>query len=133
MKIFSSETQQIGELGENIACKYLVNKGFIVVERNFTQKWGEIDIIAEKDQVIHFLEVKSVTRENFAGKGNKMDEFRAEDQVHPWKQKRLMRTIETYIARYRVEDWQFDVVCVRLDLSKRIGRVEVLSDVILGS
>ena len=63
MKVFTSETQKIGEIGEEIACKYLINKGFTVIERNFTRKAGEIDIVAKKGNEIHFFEVKSVSRE----------------------------------------------------------------------
>ena len=58
MKIFTSETQKIGEIGEEVACKYLINKGFTVLERNFTRKAGEIDIIATKEWELHFFEVK---------------------------------------------------------------------------
>jgi Holliday junction resolvase-like predicted endonuclease len=42
MKKFTSNTQKTGLLGENIACKYLSDRGFDVLERNYTKKWGEI-------------------------------------------------------------------------------------------
>ncbi len=58
-KVFTSEKQKIGELGENIAVKFLTKKGFFISERNYTKKWGEIDIIAEKNNKLYFIEVKS--------------------------------------------------------------------------
>ena len=52
MKKFTSKSQKIGELGEDLACKFLMKHEFIISERNYTRKWGEIDIIAEKDNKI---------------------------------------------------------------------------------
>jgi Holliday junction resolvase-like predicted endonuclease len=62
MKKFSSVTQKTGELGELIATRYFSERGFRLVERNYTKKWGEIDIIVEKGGITHFVEVKSVSR-----------------------------------------------------------------------
>ena len=63
MKIFTSKSQKIGEIGEDIAEKFLMKSGFTIVERNYTRKWGEIDIIAKKRGVVCFFEVKSVSCE----------------------------------------------------------------------
>ena len=60
MKQFTSKMQITGELGEKICSAYLSKKGFNILERNYTKKYGEIDIIAQKDGVIHFIEVKSI-------------------------------------------------------------------------
>ena len=44
---------KLGQLGENIACRYLVENNYKIIERNFRQKWGEIDIIAKaKDKTL---------------------------------------------------------------------------------
>jgi len=56
-------TKKIGDLGEEISVKYLKNKGFSILETNYLRKWGEIDIVAEKDEVVHFIEVKTVSYE----------------------------------------------------------------------
>ena len=48
-----------GNLAEDKACKFLDENGFMLVERNFYSRFGEIDIIASKDEVLHFVEVKS--------------------------------------------------------------------------
>lgn len=56
-----TEKRKTGDLGEDIAAMFLVKQGFSVVERNYLRKWGEIDIIAKKDGVLYFVEVKTVS------------------------------------------------------------------------
>ena len=58
-----TEKQKIGQIGEDCACRYLVERGFKIIERNYLKKWGEIDIIAKKKKKIHFVEVKAVSRD----------------------------------------------------------------------
>lgn len=58
-----TQKQIIGDLGEGVVCNYLKNKGFCVIQRNYWKPWGEIDIIAKKGNILHFIEVKTVTRE----------------------------------------------------------------------
>jgi len=55
--------QIIGRLGEDIAVKHFVKHSFKVLDRNYRKKWGEIDIVAEKDNILHFIEVKAVSCE----------------------------------------------------------------------
>lgn len=52
-------TRNKGNKAENKACEFLINKEYKIIERNFYFKGGEIDIIALKNNVIHFIEVKS--------------------------------------------------------------------------
>ena len=86
-KVFTSDSQKTGEIGENVAVKFLMKHGFAILDRNYTKKWGEIDIVAEKDNLLHFVEVKSVVREGVSHET--LDEYRPEDNMHPWKLKRL--------------------------------------------
>ncbi|MBI4691919.1 MAG: YraN family protein [Candidatus Terrybacteria bacterium] len=44
-----TDKQKIGEIGENTACKFLMKQGFIIKDRNYRKKWGEIDIIAQDE------------------------------------------------------------------------------------
>src|SRR5947207_2782919 len=113
-KVFTSEKQKIGELGESIACRFLVKQGFTILERNYTKKWGEIDIVAQQGKRLYFVEVKSVSRKTLEftspwpspgkGEGKIQDYWRPEDNMHPWKLKRLSRTIQTYLVSKRVPD-----------------------------
>lgn len=132
-KVFTSETQKIGEIGENVACTFLVKHGFSVLERNYTKKWGEIDIICEKGTDLYFIEVKAVTRD-LSVKRETLDQYKPEDNMHPWKLKRLSRTIQTYLVSKKVPEdikWQFDLLVVFLDMKNRKARVKRLEDVIL--
>jgi len=135
-KVFTSKTQKIGEIGENIAVRFLMKHGFAIIERNYTKKWGEIDIIAEKDKKLYFVEVKSVSRavldtdSRETGEG----EYQPEDNMHPWKLKRLARTIQTYLLHKKIGEsviWQVDLLVVYLDLSHKKAKVKVVKDIIL--
>jgi len=126
-KVFTSEKQKVGEIGENVAVKFLMKHGFSILERNYTQKWGELDIVAEKSGKIYFIEVKSVSYVTTIG------DQRPEENMHPWKLKRLARAIQTYILSNKLEDkeWQVDLLVVFLNLKDKIGRVKVVKDIIL--
>ena len=133
-KIFTSKTQKIGEMGENIAIKFLVKHGFSLLERNYTKKWGEIDIVAEKDKKLHFIEVKSVSCETLTKVIHKTDNYRPEDNVHPWKMKRLSRTIQTFLLDRKIgegKEWQFDLLVIYLCQKEKKAKVKVVSDIIL--
>jgi len=131
MKNFTSNSQKIGEIGEGVACNYLEKQGFSILERNYTKKWGEIDIIAQKGDKRYFVEVKSksVANLDFIFDGAN----RPEDNMHPWKMKRLRRVVETYLISKRLGsvNWQFDLLVVYLDLDNRKARVKKVENVIL--
>lgn len=133
-KVFTSETQKIGETGENIAVKFLMKHGFSILDRNYTKKWGEIDIIAEKDNKIYFIEVKSVSKTDLGDVTHETgDHYRPEENVHPWKMKRMSRTIQTYLLskNYDDKDWQVDLLVVFLDMKNKKARIKVVSDLVL--
>lgn len=135
MKNFTSNSQKIGELGEGVACKFLIKHGFSILERNYTKKWGEIDIIAQKENKIYFIEVKSKqVFADFNFSANELDKInRPEENMHPWKMKRLRRVVETYLINKRVGsvEWQFDLLIVYLNIEKRLARVKKIENIIL--
>ncbi len=55
----SMHNKNMGRWGENLATDFLINEGFQILERNYKRKGGEIDVIAVKDDTIHFIEVKT--------------------------------------------------------------------------
>lgn len=125
-----TEKQRIGALGEAIAAKFLVKHGFVVITRNYLKKYGEIDIISQKDGILHFAEVKTVSRENVLRET--ADTWRPEDNIHQAKLKRLGRTIQAYLFEYHVsKDWQFDVITVELYKETKTARVKFLPDLVL--
>ena len=134
-KVFTSPTQQIGKIGENIAEKFLVKHGFEVLDRNYTKKWGEIDLVALKDNKVYFIEVKSVKRDNLERQRKEdLDSYKPEDNMHPWKMKRMSRTIQTYLLDKKIPEnteWQVDLLVVFLDLKNKKAKVKVVNDIIL--
>lgn len=127
----SLATKTKGDIGEDIACKFLEKNSFLVVDRNYFKKWGELDIVAEKDNVIHFFEVKSVT-DNFSKLFE--DSHKPEENVDGWKVKHLRRIIETYLDEKRGGldiEFKFHVICVYMNNVTRRARIKWLSDVII--
>ncbi|MFA6158668.1 MAG: YraN family protein [Candidatus Paceibacterota bacterium] len=131
MKKFTSVQQKTGELGEAIACRFLKRRSFEIIERNYTQKWGEIDIVARRDGITRFIEVKSVSCENFEPMSPNADRYRPEDQAHVRKLKRISRTIQTYLANDEVGEWKFDLICVYINHARKVARVKMLVDLVL--
>lgn len=79
---------------------------------------------------MYFIEVKSVARETLAG----VDQYRPENNMHPWKLKRLARTIQTYLLSKKMsgeKEWQVDLLVVFLDIKNKKAKIKVVKDVIL--
>ena len=143
-----SKKRKIGDIGENIACRFLEKQGFKIIERNYWKKWGEIDIVARKklelkakllnkrnDNKIYFIEVKTVSCENIRnGIPDKMRNYQVDNNVHPWKLQRLARVFQTYLLDKRISDeieWQFDIIIVFLDIKDKVSRIKWLKDIII--
>jgi putative endonuclease len=61
----SRHRRVVAERGENLAVDFLRTRGFRIVERNWSCREGEIDIVCERDGVLHFVEVKTRTSAQF--------------------------------------------------------------------
>ena len=125
---------EVVRIGEKTACMFLVKRGFRIIEQNYWKKWGEIDIIAKKLGLLHFIEVKTVSRE-ISGKENRgvarETGFRPEENVHPQKLKRLHRAIFSWLEEYNYEkEWQIDVAAVYLDTKNQRATVRMIENVI---
>ena len=97
----SKHKKKIGVLGENMACRFLVKQGFKILDRNYSKKWGEIDIVAKKDKIFRFIEVKTVVSSSSSADKYATDRYRPEENVHYQKLKRLSRVIQTYLLDKR--------------------------------
>ena len=131
--IKGEEMPDTGRLGEDIAARYLIEKGFSVITRNYRKKWGEIDIVAAGHGEVHFVEVKSVSCEIQSGSQEEISRitsrYQPEERVHEHKSKRLLRTIETYLAEKKEEgEWTFDVLAVFLDPEHKRAFVRLLEN-----
>lgn len=80
-----------GAFGEDYAARFLINKGYGIIERNYRSRFGEIDIIAKDDRYILFVEIK--TRD----KRNLVSPFEA---VTRSKQKKIIKTALLYLQRH---------------------------------
>ena len=91
-----------GNLAEDKACEFLLNNGFVIIERNFYSRFGEIDIIATKDEVFHFIEVKSG-----------LDYESAIQNITPKKLSRLIKTGNVYLKKNALDvDFVYDAIAV---------------------
>ena len=106
---------RLGQEGERRVAEYLRSKGYIIIKRNFRDRYGEIDIIAQNDELIIFVEVKT-RKENSA--------VPIEETVDVYKKKRLILTAEDYLSKSPSEKQpRFDValVTVRENVTKGSG------------
>jgi putative endonuclease len=115
----SNARQQLGSEGESIACAELERLGYLIVERNYRSRFGEIDIVADDNGTVVFVEVKTKTTDSF---GDPVEE------VTPQKQRQIVSMGQEY-ATYRCPPHtpcRFDVVAV--DLSVTPTRITVFQD-----
>ncbi len=91
-----------GNIAEENTCKFLQEQGFMIVERNFYSRFGEIDIIATKENLLHFIEVKSA-----------QDYELAVQNVTPRKIQRILRTVDVYMKKKSIDtSYSIDVAIV---------------------
>lgn len=129
-----TDKARVGRLGEDAACAFLQKAGFTIVERNFWRKWGEIDVVAKKGNELRFVEVKAVTRQTLGNPAAKAGDYEPEDNLHPWKRKRLRRAIETWLLAHPEADdweWQVDALAVYLNPQGAVLRTDWLEDILL--
>jgi putative endonuclease len=125
-----SKTSQKGEVGEGIACQFLERKGFKILERNYRKPWGEIDIIAEKGDVVHFVEVKASSR-SLANNGSREIDYRPEEMATQAKLHKVARTSALYMEGKRdAREFQIDVVGVLMDEERRMARCRFFEQVL---
>lgn len=102
-----------GIKSEDKACKYLKQIGFEILERNFHSKFGEIDIIALKNNILHFIEVKATW-------GNYEVSYRLDNK----KYTKILKTIEYYFMKHCCDkNYQLDLLCVYKDDIKLIENI----------
>jgi putative endonuclease len=99
------QRQELGILGENLAVEELTRRGYAILARRYRTRYGEIDIVAEEQGTIVFVEVKA--RED-------MTCGSAAESVTPDKQRRIVSRAVEYLARKHVTDrpCRFDVVAI---------------------
>lgn len=101
--------KMVGNSGEEFAARILEDEGYMILERNFRTRIGEIDIIASKDGVVHFIEVKTRTSDEYGCPA---------DAVTESKQNTIRRSAEIYMSRRRLmwKAYSLDVAEVTFNL-----------------
>ncbi|MCC8131677.1 MAG: YraN family protein [Oscillospiraceae bacterium] len=106
-------TRQIGNIGEDYTVRFLEKNGCEILSRNFTIKGGEIDIVAKKGDIVHFVEVKSRKPAPYET---------GEEAVRPSKIAHIVKTAKVYINRYNIDcSCVFDVAVVEITGTKVTG------------
>lgn len=106
-------TNTIGKKGENLATDYLRNNGFKIKEKNYWTQWGEIDIIAEKNDTLYFIEVKSRQTLTFG---------MPYEAVNFYKIKALKRAVAYYIKIKNIKNKKFSLSIISIILSRDLTK-----------
>ena len=111
--------KQIGNLGEMLAEKFLEEHGYQILDRNFTTRYGEIDLVAveaETENVI-FVEVKTRTTNTYG---------EPEDSITPAKMERLQNAALLWLQAHpdATDDWRIDVISIQLDRQQSIRDIQ---------
>jgi putative endonuclease len=101
----NDQRQSLGKMGEDLACKELERRGYAILARRYRSRFGEIDIVANHQETIVFVEVKARDGDDFGG---------GAAAVTPWKQRRIAQMAVDYLSRNNLHDCacRFDVVTV---------------------
>src|SRR5512138_734682 len=101
----TNSKQSLGHWGEDRAAEYLHSHGYAILARNIRTPHGEIDIVACKEEVLIFVEVKTRRSHSFAY---------PEISVTPRKLTFMLSAAETYLDQHpdSPETWQFDVIAI---------------------
>jgi len=101
---------ETGKEGEEMAAAWLLGQGFTILHRNWKHSYFELDVIAEREGVLHFIEVKTRTTDTYG---------HPEEGVTAKKLERLMNAGEEFLNVYPVwERIQYDILSIRLFTSK---------------
>jgi Holliday junction resolvase-like predicted endonuclease len=154
----NNEHIKVGKIGEYLATRFLEERAFKIIERNYRKPWGEIDIIAvsrvtkktiyenglkiksmtnissifsKKQTNLHFIEVKSVSHETpFIENINISHE--TDYAFNP--EERMKRVIQSYLLNSKIAekiDWQFDIISVWLDLESKKSKIKYIENMVL--
>lgn len=140
IKLKYSKKRRFGNCGEDFACLFLISKKYKIITRNYYKKRGEIDIIASKGRKIHFVEVKTVSRETYkharSNANNNFkrhfDDYRPEDNVSKKKMLHMRHAIRIFISENNLfnREIQIDVITVTFKKGRRAPTFNFIENII---
>ncbi|MFC1712891.1 YraN family protein [Candidatus Poribacteria bacterium] len=109
--------KEVGAKGEKLAAKFLKRKGYKIIQRNYNCKLGEIDIIAEQDRTIIFVEVKTRRTQEFGPPQN---------AITAAKRSQISKVALFYIREKKLVDQscRFDVIGITFSPESRKPEIE---------
>ena len=107
----SKHNQKVGAWGEEAAKVWLTSKGYEVSRRNVRTPYGEIDIVAQKNGVTLFIEVKTLTSSK---------SFFPEQQITARKLEHMLNSAAHYAAENGIDRWQIDVIAIEGKLGEKL-------------
>lgn len=131
MDITHLSHKEIGNLGEKVAAEYLERHGLKVRERNVVKKTGEIDLIAQERETLHFVEVKTILTDEFPIEQGIKDEYDPSLNLHEAKIRKVARTGEWYVMEKGWEgEWQVDGCLVWIRRRDGMAKVSYLPQIV---
>lgn len=131
MDISTKSRKEIGALGERVAAEYLRRHGFKLIDRNVARKTGELDLVVEKEDTLHFVEVKTVVADELPATRGVGDEYDPSLNLHETKVRKVARTGEWYVLEKHWEgEWQVDGCLVWLRRRDGLARVSYLPQIV---
>ena len=114
----------LGRWGEDLAARELERRGYAIRARNVGIGRGEIDLVADHEGAVVFVEVKTRADAQFGG---------AREAIASAKSERLVRLAREYLARHRQSDahWRIDVVAIDVEPDGRY-QLDVIPNAISG-
>lgn len=131
MDVSSKTRKEVGDLGEKVAAEYLRRHGFSIRDHNIARKTGELDLVAEKENTLHFIEVKTILVDEFPRGGSVEDDYDPSLNLHEAKIRKVARTCEWYVLEKRWEgEWQVDGCLVWLRRRDGVARARYLPQIV---
>ena len=118
-----TQRQRLGKLGEELARRHLESSDFAILHTNYRTNSGEIDIVAQKDNVLVFVEVRTRRGNSFGT---------PEESITPLKQAHMATSAQEYIQEHQDEDreWRLDIAAVELDRHGKLLRVDIIENAV---
>jgi putative endonuclease len=114
--------KRIGDEGEDFARQYLRARGYQILERNYHSRYGEVDLVAEHDRCIVFVEVKTRTSDRFG---------LPEESVTPEKLEKINDTGLLWLQDHpeAPDDWRVDVIAIIMDKNQNVVDIQHFVDI----
>ncbi len=113
-------TKNTGATGEKIALNYLLEKGYKILKKNFQTKFGEIDLIAEKNKTVHFIEVKTKTSSSYS---------EPYESVTKSKLNKIKTIMDYYIKLNKLQNNKVSLDIISITLNKQITKLKIFENI----